>query len=39
MDEIAARRRAAVIHLGMPGHAPAVSRTVTTPVTLPGHTR
>jgi hypothetical protein len=35
MDEIAARRRATVIHLGMPGHLPAVSRIVTTPATLP----
>jgi hypothetical protein len=35
MDEIAARRRATVIHLGMPGHLPAVSRIVATPATLP----
>ena len=28
-----------VIHLGMPGQAPAVSRTVTTAATLPEHTR
>jgi Phage integrase family len=35
MTEITARSRATVIHLGMPGHPPAVSRTVTTPATLP----
>jgi hypothetical protein len=35
MDEITARRRATVIHLGMPGHPPAVSRIVATPATLP----
>ena len=35
MEEITARRRATVIHLGMPGHLPAISRTVTTPATLP----
>ena len=35
MDQIAARRRAAVIHLGMPGQPPAVSRTVTTPAAVP----
>jgi len=29
MDEITARRRATVIHLGMPGHPAAVSRIVT----------
>jgi hypothetical protein len=39
MDEIAARRRAAPVHLGMPGHLPAASRTITIPATLPGHTR
>jgi hypothetical protein len=38
MDEITARRRATVIHLGMPGHLPAASRTVTTPATLPRQT-
>ncbi len=38
MDEITARRRATVIHLGMPGHLPAASRTVTTPATLPPQT-
>jgi hypothetical protein len=38
MDEITARRRATVIHLGMPGHLPAASRTVTTPATLPQQT-
>jgi len=38
MDEITARRET-VVHLGMPGHAPAVSRTVTTPATLPGPAR
>jgi integrase len=37
MDEIAARRRGTVIHLGMPGPRPAVSRTVTTPATPPGN--
>jgi hypothetical protein len=31
MDQITARRRATVTHLGMPGHHPAVSRIVTTP--------
>ena len=35
MDQIAARRRSTVTHLGMPSHLPAVSRTVTTPATLP----
>jgi Phage integrase family len=35
MDQIAARRRATVTHLGMPGHHPAVSRTVTTPASHP----
>jgi hypothetical protein len=39
MDQIAARRRDTVTHLGMPGHAPAISRTVTTPATLPEPTR
>ncbi len=39
MDEITARRRATPVHLGMPGHLPAASRTVTTPAALPGHTR
>jgi hypothetical protein len=39
MDEITARRHAAPVHLGMPGHLPAAGRTVTTPATLPGHTR
>jgi hypothetical protein len=34
MDQITARR-GTVTHLGMPGSAPAVGRTVTTPVTLP----
>jgi transposase len=34
MDEISARRRA-VVHLGMPGRAPAVGPTVTTPAALP----
>ena len=38
MDEITARRRATVIHLGMPGHLPAASRAVTTPATLPRQT-
>jgi hypothetical protein len=38
MDEITARRET-VAHLAMPGHAPAVSRTVTTPPTLPGPAR
>ena len=37
MGEITTRRQATV-HLGMPGP-PATSRTVTTPVTLPGQTR
>jgi Phage integrase family len=35
IDEITARRRVTVTHLGMPGHPPAVSRTVTTPATHP----
>jgi len=39
MDEITARRRAAPVHLGMPGHLPAVSRTVTTAAALPGNAR
>jgi hypothetical protein len=39
MDQIAARRQTTVIHLGMPGHTPAISRTVTIPAILPGHTR
>jgi hypothetical protein len=39
MDQIAAHRQATVIHLGMPGHTPAISRSVTTAATLPGHTR
>jgi len=34
IDEITARRETAA-YLGMPGHAPAISRTVTTPATLP----
>ena len=34
MDQITARR-GTVTHLGMPGSAPAVGRTVTTPATLP----
>jgi hypothetical protein len=34
MEEITARRRTTVTHLGMPGHLPGVSRTVTTPATL-----
>jgi hypothetical protein len=39
MDEITAHRRAAPVHLGMPGHLPAVSRTVTTAAVLPGNAR
>ena len=39
MNEITARRRAAPVHLGMPGHLPAASRTVTTATALPGRTR
>jgi Phage integrase family len=39
MDEITARRPATAIHLGMPGHPPAVSRTVTTPATHPAGNR
>jgi hypothetical protein len=35
MDQITARRRATVIHLGMPGLPPAVSRIVTTPAAGP----
>jgi hypothetical protein len=35
MDQITAHRRGTVTHLGMPGHPPAVSRTVTTPAALP----
>jgi hypothetical protein len=35
MDQITARRRATVTHLGMPGHPPAVSRIVTTSAAHP----
>jgi len=35
MDQIAAHRRGTVTHLGMPGHPPAISRTVTTPPAAP----
>jgi integrase len=35
MDQIAAHRRGTVTHLGMPGHSPTVSRTVTTPADDP----